>query len=69
MTVKVEYIAEQIDSLVKKIDKQQDDLDNLKVTVAEIRGARKMVEWLRALIAGLIGAVASLVSILTFFNK
>ena len=60
----VDYMKERIDKIVTTLEKQQADLDEIKLQMAEIRGAKKFTEWIRSIIAGLIGAVASAVSLL-----
>lgn len=67
MEAGVEYMKDQIDKLVAKIDKQQSDIDEIKLTIAEFRGAKKLTDWLRSIIAGIIGAIAAGASIIGIF--
>lgn len=59
--VELRYIREQVDRMAA-------DMDKVKLELAEIRGSRKTAEWVRSIVAGLIGAVTGIISLLGVFG-
>lgn len=57
VTVSIDYMKQQLDRIANILDRQQTDIDVIKQQMAEIRGAKKMVDWIRSLVAGFIGAI------------
>ena len=64
--VELRYIREQVDRLNSKVDRLQTDLEKVKIEQATVSGGRKAAGVLGSIIGGLVGAAASIITILFF---
>lgn len=61
------YMREQLQTVIEKLDHQQQAIDAINLQIAEFRGAKRLTEWMRSIVAGIIGAAASILSIIMVF--